>query len=59
MAEANARQGQIEAQVKAVVRQVRNDLNRDLQAARVEVDDARHYRLVYRQCTDEQWATGR
>ena len=59
IAEANARQAQIEAQVTAVVRQVRIDLTRDLQAARVEADDARHYRLVYRQCTDEEWASGR
>ncbi len=58
IAETNARQAQIEAQVKAVAWQVSVELNRDLQAARVEADDARHYRLVYRQCTDAEWANG-
>ncbi len=57
--EAENRKSQIETQVTGVVRQVRFALDRDLTAARVTADDARHYRLVYRKCTDEEWASGR
>jgi hypothetical protein len=58
-AEAATRQQNVEDQVVAVIRVIRGALDSDLKAARLRADDADHYRLVYRQCTDEEWASGR
>lgn len=54
----DARQEAWERPVVAVIRQTRGELAHALRQARDRHDSAASYRLVYRQCTDAEWATG-
>lgn len=58
-AEAATRQADIERQIFNIVSQTRRELTRDLQQASARHDGPASYRLVYNQCTDAQWASGR
>jgi len=57
--EAASRQADVERQVVNVIGQTRRELVRDLQQARDRHDSPASYRLVYNQCTDSQWVSGR
>jgi hypothetical protein len=57
--EAASRQADIERQIFDIVGQTRRELTRDLQHASARHDGPASYRLVYNQCTDAQWASGR
>lgn len=54
-----ARQGEIEQRVVTVIGRTRQELARELRQARDRHDAAGSYRLVYRQCTAAEWASGR
>jgi hypothetical protein len=57
--EAASRQADVERQIFNIVGQTRRELLRDLQHASARHDGPASYRLVYNQCTDAQWASGR
>jgi len=59
IAEATTRQAEVERQIVNAIGQTRRELVRDLQQARDRHDSAASYRLVYNQCTDTQWVSGR
>jgi len=54
-----SRQEEVERQIIHAISLTRRELLRDLQQARVRHDNAASYRLVYNQCTDAQWVSGR
>lgn len=58
-AEATSRQDEVERQIVKAIGQTRRELVLDLKQARDRHDSPASYRLVYKQCTDAQWASGR
>lgn len=59
VADGESRKAQIEERIKRVVGDTRRELLRDLMLARSRHDSGESYQVVYRQCTDAQWASGR
>ena len=57
--EAESRRAEVERQIIDAIGQTRRELVRDLQQARDRHDSPASYRLVYNQCTDTQWVSGR
>jgi hypothetical protein len=53
------KRAEMERQVVSAIGQTRRELARDLQQARERHDSAASYRLVYNQCTDAEWSSGR
>ena len=54
-----SKQAEVEGRIVGAIGQTRRELVRDLKQARDRHDSPASYRLVYRQCTDAQWASGR
>jgi hypothetical protein len=57
--EAAFRRAEVERQIVNAIGQTRRELVHDLQQARDRHDNPASYRLVYNQCPDTQWVSGR
>jgi hypothetical protein len=58
-AEATTRQEAIERTIVQAINETRQDIVRDLKAAKARHDAPDSYGLVYNQCTAKEWASGR
>lgn len=54
-----SRQAEVDRQVINAISLTRREIARDLRQASAHHDNAVSYRLVYNQCTDAQWVSGR